>query len=169
MGRPKVFSMAQMTPPNEDEFVEKRTSFEVLGKTYESRSYRAVSQARAEELIAQLPRDRYIGLLLGLATGLTIVGRHAMYPGSFSEADGVQRMRHVNEMMHGLIQQVFAVWREDDRRHYSPEEFCQSMYDKARRGGFERQFATDLARGLHSAFAPCPTPPSTFYVQSRSL
>jgi hypothetical protein len=50
----------------------------------------------------------------------------------------------INEMMHGLTAQIGAVSARSAQSTYTPEQFCDSMFSKARFGGFEAEFDVEV-------------------------
>jgi hypothetical protein len=139
--------------PEESEFL-KRVPRAVPNGTVEDCHYLPVSEERAVELIASLSDDRHDRFLVHLAHSLTVSGRGPAYlTDAYTDVQARARLRCINEMMHGLTAQIAAVvgaWKE--ARAYSPSEFCQSLYGKARACGFEREFAiNDMSPSLRGA------------------
>ena len=128
-----------------------RRLVEINGTVHEVLEYKPVSQERAVELLAALPVQELGPFITRLAHFLTIVVRSVLHEADKSaNQDTLQRRLHaawqLNEMMHGLTLQIRAVMFGGHA--YSPEQFWESLYSKARRGGFEREFS-------QNAVAPC--------------
>jgi hypothetical protein len=79
---------------------------------------------------------------------MTVMARATIYsPELFDDSSARERLRLMNEMMHGLTLQLAAAIH--GRSDYSPVEFCESMFSKARQGGFEYEFdVNEMSRTL---------------------
>jgi hypothetical protein len=111
--------------------------------------YRPISEARAAELLALLDAEKQRHFYMMLAHEMTVLARGTIISReTIADKQARERWYWMNEMMHGLTLQIEAASGDRPERLYSPVDFCRSMYEKARRGGFEWEFAINCVPRL---------------------
>ncbi|HET6614276.1 MAG TPA: hypothetical protein VFH62_00190 [Dehalococcoidia bacterium] len=143
-----------MSDIDEREFLERRPRRTDQGMV-EDIDYRPIAEARAAELLARIADSDRAPFYLGIASQMTVLMRATIwFPEEYSDGVARHRLRWANEMMHGLVQQIRLQYNHLPSL-YTPQAFCQSMYEKARSGGFEEEFAINvMAPLLWSALRP---------------
>jgi hypothetical protein len=122
----------------------------------EVRYHRPIEETRAAELLGMLDADKRLRFYIDLAHSMTVMGRATIHPsGNFDDKQARERWYWMNEMMHGVTLQIRAVHGTEPNLAYSPADFCRSMYEKARQGEFEGEFAVNcVSRDLWRQVKP---------------
>jgi hypothetical protein len=113
-----------------------------------------IGEQRSAELLSLIDPSAAPSFYASLAHNMTVMARVTIYsPELFDDRVARERLRLMNEMMHGITLQLASAMRGD--RGYSAVDFCDSMFSKARDGGFEAEFdINEMSRTLWRFLGP---------------